>query len=328
MRGRHIEFVKAVLTAGFALLAISGAHAQDSWPGKPVRMVFPFGAGSGPDVLARVIADQLTQSFQRPFLVENKPGANGSIAADIVARAPADGYTFLFSAASGTVIMQSVNTKLQFDVVRDFDAVVQIAAGGVYLVAHPDFPAKDLDDVIRLAKSNPGSLDYATWGVGSSGHLIMSAMQTRLGIALNHIPYKDITQILLDVQAGRIKLAIVDPISPVGLIKAGKIRGIAVSGTQRGIALPEIATMSEQGFKFDTDGWFAVFAPKGTSREIVNSLNRGINNAMAAKEVRARLLHLNLAQLPIKTPSEFSKTVRDDLTTWKSIATASNINVD
>ncbi len=306
----------------------SAAHAQDRWPNKPVRLVFPFGAGSGPDTLARVLAEQLKQSHQQAFYVDNKPGANGVIAATTVMHSPADGYTLLFSAASGTVINQAVQAKVPFDSVNDFEAVVQIAAGGVYLVSHPSLPVRNLRDVIDMAKANPGGLDYATWGVGSSGHLIMSALQDRMGISMNHIAYKDINQILLDLQTGLIKLAIVDPISPVPLIKAGKIRGLAVSGSHRGVALPDVQTMYEQGFKFDTDGWFAIFAPKGTPAAIVDAVNRSINKAISSKDVKARMESLNLSELPIKSPAEFSQTVRSDLETWRSIAAKGNIQLD
>lgn len=329
MQPRNRPNSRRLLLLGLSLASLAPtAWAQGVWPQKPVRLVFPFGPGSGPDTLARVLAEQLKESHQQAFIVDNKPGANGAIAASSVLQLPADGYTLLFSAASGTVINQAVRSKLPFDTVRDFEPVVQIAAGGVYVVCHPEFGARDLRGLVEIAKSQPGAVDYATWGVGSSGHLIMSSLQERMGVTLNHIAYKDVSQILLDLQAGRIKVAVVDPISPVPFIKAGKLRGLAVSGSHRGVALPDVPTMTEQGFAFDTDGWFAIFAPKGTPQVVVDALNRSVNAAMTNKEVKARMEMLNLSELPIKSPGQFSRTVRDDLETWKTIASKANISLD
>ncbi|AMO24511.1 tripartite tricarboxylate transporter substrate binding protein [Ramlibacter solisilvae] len=311
---------RAVLAlAAAGALASAPAWAQSAFPNKPIRIVAAGAPGGGMDILARLIGDRMQHSLKQPVVIENKPGGNGSIAANTVLNAPPDGHTLLMTAASFTVMAQAMPKKPAYDVTKDLAPVAQIGSGGVFLVVSPDFPAKDMKELVNLVKSQPNRHNYATFGIGSSGHLVMAAIEKQTGMEINHIPYKAMQQIFGDVMNGSVKIAFVDVTSSLPLIKAGKIRALAVSGSARMPASPEVPTMTEQGFKFDTDGWFAMFAPKGTPAAVANLLNREIANALAAPELQARLLQFNMANPPRKTPEQFAQTIRDDLKVWTKI---------
>ena len=250
------------------------------------------------------------------------------IAANAVLNAPADGYTLLLTAASFTVMSQAIAKKPAYNVTRDLMPVAQIGSGGVFLVVSPCFPAKTMKELVDLVKAEPDKHSYASFGVGSSGHLVMAALENQTGMRINHVPYKGMQQILGDLMNGNVKIGFVDVSSSLGLIKAGKIWPLAVSGSARMPASPDVPTMTEQGYRFDTDGWFALFAPKNTPPAVVSVLNREVADALAAPELKARLLQLNLANAPRKTPEQFAQTVRDDLKVWTKIAQDNKITPD
>lgn len=306
----------------------AGAAAQRTWPARPIRLVLPAAGGSGPDVLARIFAESMARGLKQPVVVDNKPGANGALAVMDTARSASDGYTVLFASSSFTVINQALQPKPSFDVLTDLVPVAQIAAGGIHLIVHPDFPVHNIKDLVALAKASPGKYDYATWGVGSTGQLAMEVIKAEAGIDLRHIPYKTVSQIYQDMQGGLVKIAFVDATSSLAQIRAGRIRAIASTGSRRMPMPPELPTLAEQGIPFDTDAWYGVFVPKGTPSHIVNVLHREINAAIAAPEVRERLLQLNLANLPVKTPAQFARTVADDLKVWRGIVQRHNVRID
>lgn len=320
--------------AGVAALACTVAISAsrpalaDTWPARPVRMIIPSAGGSGPDGIARIFSERLSRALGQPVIVDNRPGANGVIGVDAVAKAAPDGYTLLFASSSSTVISQALQQKLPFDVTRDLVPVAQIFSGGIHLVVAPDLPAHNLKEFVALIKSHPGHYDYATWGPGSTGQLVMESLKKQQGLDIGHVPYKTIGQIYQDLQGGRIKVAFVDATSSVPLIRAGKLRGIAITGSHRGPALPDLPTMTEQGYRFDTDAWYGVFAPKGTPMNIVEAVHRNILNTLAATELRERFAQLNMIDPPIKTAEEFGRTVSADLATWRGIARANSIRLD
>ncbi len=314
--------------AWLAMACMTGTVFADTWPARPVRLILPSAGGSGPDTIARIFAERLGRSLQQPVVVDNRPGANGVIGVDAVAKATPDGYTLLFASSSSTVISQALLSKLPFDVTRDLVPVAQIFAGGIHLVVTNDFPARDLKSFVTLVKANPGKYDYATWGPGSTGQLVMESLKGRNGLDIRHVPYKTIGQIYQDMQGGRIQVAFVDATSSVPLIKNGKLRGIAITGSHRGPALPALQTMTEQGYPFDTDAWYGVFAPKGTPQSVVSAVHREILATLSAPELRERFLQLNLVDPPLKTPEQFAQTVRADLLVWQNIARANRIHLD
>ena len=320
---------RSLLTlAAAGLLGVRGAQAQDAWPNRPIRMIVPSAGGSGADLMCRVFSERLAQMLRQPVVVDNKPGANGILAAEMLVRQPADGYTFAWLSSSSTVINQALQPKLPFNVITDMVPVVQVGAGGIHLVAAADFPAKNLQELIAVVRANPGKYNYASWGVGSTGHLMMEWLKSQAGLDIRHVPYKTVPQIYQDMQGGIVPIAWVDASSSVPLIKAGKLRGIAISASRRGPALPDLPTLTQQGMRFESDAWYGIFAPKGTPASMVATVNRHIREALVAPELKDRLLALNLSDTPPRLPDEFARVVRDDLKVWQDIVRSNNIKVD
>ncbi|WP_417282491.1 Bug family tripartite tricarboxylate transporter substrate binding protein [Comamonas sp.] len=317
----------------FALVALgtslaSNLHAQEAWPKRPVRMVIASPGGSGPDVLLRVMTERVSQALKQPVVVDNRPGANGHLATIEVAKAPADGYTVLFASAAGTVVNQALQPDLALNVLAKFTPVAQIGAGGIHLVTSPDFPAANLQEFIAYVKANPGKLNYASWGVGSTGHLVMESLKNQYKLDVRHVPYKSVPQIYQDMGGGIIKVAFVDATSSLPLIKNGKLKALGNTGTARGPALPELATFTEQGVKFAADGWYGVFVPKGTPDAVVSRLHREFLKVMMDPAMKERLLQFNMAHPPLKSPEEFCKTVAADLLLWQSIVKTNGIRIE
>lgn len=308
--------------------AIRPVRAADAWPTRPIRLVVPASAGSGPDLFARPLAELLGKALGQPFVIDNRPGATGIIGNDIVAKAPPDGHTLLFTYAATVVINQTLQPKMPYDGLRDLAPVAQVGSGGNFLVVTPDFPARDLKSFVEHVRARPDVHDYASWGIGSGGHLTMEALKMQTGIRLRHVPYKTVPQILNDMQGGIVRVAFVDTSSSLALIRAGKLRALAISGTRRGPATPDVPTMTEQGYPFDTNSWYGMFAPAGTGTPIVQRLNAEVNRVLARPDMRERFLQLNMAMPPVKTADQFAQTVRDDVAVWGQVIRANHITVD
>jgi len=317
----------ALIAMGAAVCAVP-AGAQETYPSRPITLILGNSAGSGGDLLCRVLALGLSTALKQPVIVDNRVGANSAIAGQAVARARPDGYTLLFGNASSTVINQAVQKTVPFDARTDLAAIAQVGAGGVVLVATPDFPANDMKEFIAAAKANPGKHDYATWGIGSQGHLVMEWIERQSGIRVNHVPYKSITAITQDMQGGVVRVGFTDVASAMPLVKQGRLKVLGLTGSLRSPGLPSAPLMSEQGVAFTTDGWYGVFAPKGTPEPVIALLNQEINRLLASPALRDRLLQLNIADAPVKSPQEFANTVRDDLKVWEQIARSADIKLD
>jgi tripartite-type tricarboxylate transporter receptor subunit TctC len=261
-------------------------------------------------------------------VVDNRVGANSTIAAQAVVRARPDGYTLLFGNASSTVINQAVQKTVAFDARTDLAAVAQVGAGGVALVATPEFPANDMSEFIAAAKASPGKYDYASWGIGSQGHLVMEWIARRSGIRMNHVPYKSISAITQDMQGGVVHVGFLDVASAMPLVKQGRVKVLGLTGSIRSPGMPSAPLMAEQGVGFTTDGWYGFFAPKGTPAPVLALLNQEINRVLASPALRERLLQLNIADAPVKSPEEFATTVKDDLAVWEQIARSASIKVE
>lgn len=322
----------AASALGAAALVVYGAsqmaQAQDAWPIRQITLITPSSAGSGPDALARALAQRLSTALKQPVIVDNRPGASGVIAINAATKAKSDGYTLLYSAASAAVVWPAVAKSVPYDVLRDLIPVAQTAAGGVLLLVNPDFPAKNVQELIKVVKDNPDKYSYGTWGAGSSGHLMMEWLKGLTGIKINHIPYRATTQMLAELNSGVLPIAWTDPSAPVPFLQAGKVRGIMISGGVRGPQVPDIPTMNEEGFPFDAIGWFGVFAPAGTNPAIVKRLSDEINKIQASPDMAELLSRLNFEPPPMKSPEEFRKIVETDLATWKKIATDAKISVE
>ena len=307
--------------AAMALGALAGPPAmaqQTDWPARPVRLVVPGPPGGGTDVMGRLLADQLASAFKQPFIVDNKPGANGLLASDLVARAPADGYTLLFSYTAAMVINPGLFTRAP-DPARSFEPVAQVGTMGNVLLVTPDLPVNNLPELLAYARRQRTPMSYGSWGVGSGGQLTMESWLRRAGIAMNHVPYKGVASVVTDMLGGVIQVGWGDVSSTVGQVKSGKLKALAVSGTQRVPQFPEVATMGEQGFAFDTTSWYGVFAPAGTPAAIVARLNAEIARAVSTRDFRERLYALNLPNSPTPDAAAFRQRVIDDQKTWLGI---------
>ena len=320
--------VSGVVAIG--LICQTGASAQTKWPDKPVRVIVPNAAGSGPDIGARLLSDALSKVYGQSFIVDNKPGANGMIAAEAVAKAANDGYNLLFTYASAQVVNPLLYANAKYDAAKDFEAIVQIGAGGNLLVVPTSLPVNNLKEFIAYAKSKPAnSLSYGSWGYGSGGHLSMEALKQQTGLEILHVPYKTATASSTDLIGGQIQVSFTSIASSLPLIQAGKLKAIAVSGPYRVPQLPDVKTMTEQGVKFDLVAWYGLFAPAGTAPSIVNSINHAVIEQLQKPDVVAKWkASLGLSEIPIKTPEQFAQTVRDDIRDWGAIVKAANIKIE
>ena len=315
-----------------AVLATTGAavRAQPApWPSKPVRLVVNTGAGSGADVTARLLAEPLSKAFGQPFVVEFKPGANGIIGTEFVARAPADGYTLLFTYTAAHVVNPALVAKLPYDPLKDFAPVAQIGSGGNLLVVPPDLPARDLKEfVAHVAAQPPDALSYGSWGNGSGGHIAMEALKQRTGLKMRHVPYKSAPAALADVIGGHIQVAFTSLAGGLPLVQSGKLRALAVSGPYRVPQLPEVRTMTEQGVPFDLAGYYAIVAPAGTPAPIVARLNAEINRLLADPAMASARERMGFSEFPLKTPEQFGQTLRTDLEAYGAIVRAAGIRIE
>ena len=319
---------RSFLTASLIALCTLPALAQQAYPSKPITILLGNSAGSGGDILCRVLASGLSAALKQTVIVENRVGANSAIASLAVVNAKPDGYTLLFGNASSTVINQAVQKNTRFDARTDLTAIAQVGAGGVALVATPDFPANSMKEFIATAKANAGKYNYASWGIGSQGHLVMEWIQHRSGISLTHVPYKSITAITQDMQGGMITIGFIDVASAMPFVKQGRLKVLGLTGSLRSPGLPSVPLMSEQGVDFTTDGWYGLFAPRGTPAPVIALLNQEVNRLLASPDLRERLLQLNIANAPVKSSEAFAKTVSDDLKVWEQIARSANIRLD
>lgn len=307
----------------------AAAFAQAPWPNKPVKVIVSGAAGSGTDIAARVVTEPLSRAFGQPFVIDNRPGANGIIGTDAVAKAPNDGYTLLFTYAAAQVVNQTLYEKVPYDGAKDFAAIAQIGAGGNLLVVSPSMPVNNLKEFIAYVKAKPAdALSYGSWGNGSGGHLSMEALKQQAGLTMQHVPYKSTAAANTDLIGGQIQVAFSAMASGLSLVQSGKLKAIAVSGPYRVPQLPEVKTMTEQGVVFDLTAWYGMFAPAGTPQAIVNAVNREIVRMIAAPENAERWKVLGFSEMPLKTPEQFADTVKRDIKDWGAIVKSGNIKVD
>lgn len=324
---RRRDVLRALAALGLGAAA-GPLCASNAWPAKPIRLVVPAPPGGGTDLFARALAASLGKALGQTIVVDNKPGATGIIGNDTVAKASPDGYTLLFTYAATVVINQTLQPRLPYDGLRDLLPVAQVGAGGNFLVVTPDFPARTLKELVAHVLKRPDAYDYGSWGIGSGGHLTMEALKMQTGMKLRHVPYKGVAQILTDMQGGVVKVAFVDTSSSLPLIRAGKLRALAISGTRRAPATPDMPTMTERGYRFDTDSWYGLFAPAGTSAAIVQRLNAEVTRLLADAPMRERFLQLNMGMAPARSAEQFAQTVRDDVGVWGKVIQANHITVD
>ena len=326
------HFFKRRVTLAAVMLTLTpwAAHAQvnDVWPSRAITLVVASGAGSGVDLAAREMAQKLSTALKQPVVVDNKPGGSGMLAGSAVARAKADGYTLLYSNASFVVVAPAVIKNMSYDPIKDLTPIAQTAAGGILLLVNKDVPANNLKELVALVKANPTRYSYGTWGNGSSGHLTTEWLKKKAEIKIEHVPYKTTPQIVNDLAAGVLQIGWSDPGTPVPMIEANKIKAIAISGTNRVPRTKNVATMGEQGYAFDSVGWFGVFGPANLSKPIADRLNAEINKIQSSAEMAKRMETMNLEPPPVKTVEEFKSIIAADMRMWGTIAKESNITAE
>lgn len=310
---------RTLMSAMIASALASNSFAQADWPSRPLKLIVTGAPGGPNDTFGRLYADHLGRALNQTIVVENRAGANGLIGNDQLAKSSPDGYTLVFTHAASVVINQALLPQLPYDTFKDLQPVAQVGSTGTLLVVAPDFPAKDFNEFVAHIKAHPNKYNYGSWGVGSGGHLSMEFIKHATGLKLNHVPYKSVPPIIVDVLGGVLQVAFVDPLTSLPHIRAGKMRPLVLSGTRRGPQLPDVPTLTEAGHRFEADAWFGVFAPAKTPMPIVRRLNQEINRISQLPEVQARFHALNMPDSPIKSVEQFTQTIQSDVQTWSRI---------
>ncbi|HEY8708213.1 MAG TPA: tripartite tricarboxylate transporter substrate binding protein, partial [Burkholderiaceae bacterium] len=262
-----------------------------AWPSRPIKLVVPFPPGSSPDIIARLIAEPLGHALGQTVIVDNKPGAGGNVGTGAVAKAPADGYTFLFTIQGPLVTAPLLIKSLNYDPVRELAPVTLVATSPNVLVVDPRLGADTLAEFVRIAKGRPGQLNYGSIGVGSASHLAMELFKTRAGLDLVHVPYQGFPQVVSAILAGDVQAAFMVPGIAIGQIRAGKLKALGVTTLGRSATLPEYPSFVEQGYPgFEAISWQAVLAPAGTPRPIVDRVSRELVRIIKSDDVRAKML--------------------------------------
>jgi tripartite-type tricarboxylate transporter receptor subunit TctC len=309
------------------MFAVGSANAQ-TWPAKTVRMVIPFPPGGTTDIVGRLASQKLGEALGQQVVPDNRPGAAGNIGTEAVAKAPPDGYTLLTAPGSTLTIHPSLYAKLPFDPVKDFAPVTIVAAVPNALVVHPSLPVRSVKELIAFAKARPDQLNYASTGAGQSTHLSMELFKTTAGVRIVHVPYKGSAPAVTDLLGGHVSLMFDNMPSALPHVKAGKIRALAVSTLKRSPVAPEIPTVAEAALPgFEVSVWFAVLAPAGTPRPIVDRLNQVLVKALQAQDVRERLLTQGAEPIG-GTPEAFTAQMKTDLVKWAKVVKDANIRLD
>ena len=315
-----------LLAASLAVIA-PAAHAQ-SYPSKPIRIIVPYPAGGTSDILARSIGQKLSESLGQPVIVENKPGANGNVGAEFVARSAPDGYTLLLADIGALAISPSVYPKLPFDPGKDFTPITMVAYSPHILVVHPSIPAASVKELVALAKSKPGKLNFAISGVGGAPHLAGVDFALRTGVDWAYIPYKGGAQAIADVAGGQADVTLNGMLATYPLVQGGKLKLLAVSSGKRMSAIPDVPTIAESGVPgFETGSWQGVVAPAGTPRDVVMKLNSEIGRIVTAPEMRDKL-GAQGADVRTNTPDEFTTFIRTEMSKWSKVVTDANVKID
>jgi tripartite-type tricarboxylate transporter receptor subunit TctC len=305
--------LRRTMTAALALGLATPALAQTAdtnWPSKPIKLIVPFAAGGGTDLVARALAEKLGAALGQTIVVDNKPGASGIIAMEAAARSAPDGYTLVLGSASTVVVNAAVLPDLPYDPVNGFEHLGDVGSATIVMVAHPDFPAKDLRDVIALAKAKPGEINYGTWGNGSTGHMCAEMVRAATGVQMTHVPYKGAAPVLNDVAAGHIKLGFADVQSVVPMARSGKVKVVS-SCARRSINFPDVPGYVEQGVEFDFVWRYDLLAPARTPQPIVARLHAELMKVLALPEMKQRWAEFGITPSTISPADLRAQTARD-----------------
>ena len=307
-----------------SVIAIAPVAAQ-SYPAKPVRIVAGFVPGGGSDFIARLVAQKITEPLGRTVVVDNRPGAGGAIATEMVARAPADGYTLLLTSAGPNGILPAMSAKIAYDPLKDFDAITQVVSMPFLMAVHPSLPVKSAKELIALARARPGQLNFGSAGHGSTNHLVGEMLKLAAHIDITHVPYKGVAAAMTDAIAGQIQILSGDLVTILPQAKNGKLRAIAITSGKRSPLVPDIRTIAESGMPdFDTSGWFGIVAPTGTPRAITERLNNEMVKGLSTADARERLSVMG-GDVVASSIADFTTFMRADHAKWAKVVAAAGL---
>jgi tripartite-type tricarboxylate transporter receptor subunit TctC len=309
------------------LLMLSSLALAQPYPARPIRIVVPFAPGGGNDVLAREIANELAKRLGQPVLVENRPGAGGAIGADVVAKASADGYTLLMG--NNSLAIQAATSKnIPYDGVNDFAGVAMVASISIALVVTPGVPARNVEEFVAYLKQNPGKLNYGSGGPGAIQHLAALVFESMTGTKMVHVPFKGAAQVIAEMMAGRVEVffgAINTLLPPM---RSGKLRALAVAGQKRSPSAPDVPTIAESGVPgYDVDIWLAILAPRRTPPEIIQRLNREINDSLSLPEVQRRI-SVHGMEVQLRSAEQLDALIRTDFERWRKLVRDTGLQVE
>ncbi len=316
-----------LLTALLVITGVSNVSALD-YPKKVIRLVVPFAAGGGTDVIARQLAARISESLKSPIIVDNRPGANGIIGSEIVANAPPDGYTLLFVSSPHSVNPSMYPKQIRYDTLRDFAPIAQAATSGYILVAHPSLGVRTVKELIALAKTRPDQIDYASGGSGSSAHLAAELFNQMAGIKLRQIPYKGAGPALIAVVSGHTPLVFANMLTVKPHIEAKRVVALGIASPKRSAALPAIPTIAESGVPgFSADAILGMLAPAKTPQPIIDLLNAEVHKAMRSPEMVEAMKKVGVEEA-LSTPEEFGRTIESEMNRWGKLVRSLNLQLE
>lgn len=326
MRSNRLVNCCVVLAVLGSLSSVSQAqNPAVNYPSKPLRLIIPYAAGGLGDTVGRLAAQHLTTSLGQPVLADNRPGASQAIALELAAKATPDGYTLVLGTQSGLIFATAARKSLPYDPLRDIASISMLFTVPYYLIVHPSLPAKNVQELVGLARANPGKYSFGSIGVGSGNHLAMEIFKVRAGIDMVHVPFKGAPQGMLALVAGDLNLTFEGPVTSLPNIRSGKIRALASSGITRTLALPDLPTMAESGLPgFDVVTWFGLSTTGGTPRPIIDRLNREIGEFLKLPSTRARFSDMNL-DVVYSTPEAMTARLQSDLPLITKVMRAAGI---
>ena len=318
---------KALFAAALLAAAPTAALAQ-AWPAKPIRWVVPFPPGGGNDTIARLVAQKLTGPLGQQVVVDNRPGAGGTIGAEAAARAPADGYTMFLAGVATHGINPNLRRKLPYDALKDFQAVSLIASAPLLVVVHPSLPVKSVKELVAVAKARPGQINYASNGAGGSSHLAVELFNMMTGTKMVHVPYKGLAPALTDLMSGEVQVMFSSAVAMLPQVKAGRLRAIAMTGSKRSAAIPTVPTVAEAGVPgYETGSWYGVVVPAGTPKVAIDRLSKEIQAIVKSPDITNKLNEE--AVIPVgSTPEAFDKHIRNELARWSKVIKAAKIELE
>jgi tripartite-type tricarboxylate transporter receptor subunit TctC len=318
----------ALKVMAFVVCWSAAMACAQTYPVKAIRVINPYTPGGGVDALFRPLAQKMSEGLKQQIVVDNRPGANGMIGMEAAAKAAPDGYTLVVSTTGALTMNVNVYKKIPFDPIKDYLPISNYAESAFILAAHPSVPAKNIRELIALAKSHPEQLTYASFGVGSSAHLGMELLSMLGGVKMIHVPYKGSVPMVTDLVAGHVMLSLDSMQSVMPVIRDGRVKAIGIAAAQRSPAAPTIPTMAESGLPgFEVGSWYGLLAPAGTPPEIIKRLHAEVVRAVGSAEVRERFQSFGSEPLG-NTPDEFAAQIKSDIAKWAKVAKTANVRAD